>query len=82
MSTETSGLENEKTIQNYAERDGDSPIASADIGENAFEVFKITNEGVDFRTVGWIRASIIFLKSNICPIVTLAFSLSDMVVIL
>lgn len=27
-----------------------------------YEVFKKTNEGVDFRTVGWPRASIIFLK--------------------
>jgi hypothetical protein len=27
-----------------------------------FEVFKKTTEGVDFRTVGWPRASVIFLK--------------------
>lgn len=27
------------------------------------EVFKKTHEGVDFRTVSWQRASIIFLKS-------------------
>jgi hypothetical protein len=27
------------------------------------EVFKKTHEGVDFRTVGWPRASVIFLKS-------------------
>lgn len=27
------------------------------------EVFKKTDEGVDFRTVGWPRASVIFLKS-------------------
>ncbi len=26
------------------------------------EVFKKTHEGVDFRTVGWPRASVIFLK--------------------
>lgn len=26
------------------------------------EVFKKTKDGVDFRTVGWVRASIIFLK--------------------
>ncbi|KAF2086299.1 neutral amino acid permease [Saccharata proteae CBS 121410] len=30
--------------------------------ENDFEVFKKTADGVDFRTVGWVRASIIFLK--------------------
>lgn len=29
------------------------------------EVFKKTKEGVDFRTVGWPRASVIFLKGNI-----------------
>lgn len=27
-----------------------------------YEVFKQTNEGVNFRTVGWLRASVIFLK--------------------
>jgi hypothetical protein len=27
------------------------------------EVFKKTEGGVDFRTVGWMRASVIFLKS-------------------
>lgn len=29
------------------------------------EVFKITLEGVNFRTVGWKRACIIFLKSEL-----------------
>ena len=29
--------------------------------DDAFEVFK-KGEGVDFRTVGWIHASVIFLK--------------------
>ena len=33
---------------------------------NEFEVFKKTTEGVDFRTVGWPRASVIFLKSQSC----------------
>lgn len=28
------------------------------------EVFKKTKEGVDFRTVGWPRASVIFLKGT------------------
>lgn len=28
------------------------------------EVFKKTHEGVDFRTVGWPRASVIFLKGK------------------
>jgi hypothetical protein len=30
----------------------------------ANEVFKKTHDGVDFRTVGWKRASVIFLKSK------------------
>ena len=30
--------------------------------ENDFEVFKKTKDGVDFRTVGWPRAAVIFLK--------------------
>ncbi len=28
----------------------------------AYEVFKLTDNGVDFRTVSWQRATIIFLK--------------------
>lgn len=28
------------------------------------EVFKKTHEGVNFRTVGWPRASVIFLKGR------------------
>jgi hypothetical protein len=28
------------------------------------EVFKKNTDGVDFRTVGWVRASVIFLKSE------------------
>ena len=31
------------------------------------EVFKTTHEGVNFRTVGWPRASVIFLKSKNHP---------------
>lgn len=30
-------------------------------GDNDFEVFK-TGEGVNFRTLGWIKASLIFFK--------------------
>lgn len=30
-----------------------------------FEVFKQTTDGVNFRTVGWPRASVIFLKVSI-----------------
>lgn len=37
---------------------------TGDDSSEEHEVFKKTNEGVDFRTVGWPRASIIFLKSQ------------------
>ncbi|KKY29087.1 putative neutral amino acid [Phaeomoniella chlamydospora] len=40
-----------------------SPATAASIEEeNEFEVFKKTKDGVDFRTVGWPRAAVIFLK--------------------
>lgn len=32
--------------------------------DDAFEVFKRGEGTVDFRTVGWIHASVIFLKSQ------------------
>lgn len=32
--------------------------------DDAFEVFKRDGAGVDFRTVGWVQASVIFLKSK------------------
>lgn len=34
------------------------------------EVFKKTHDGVDFRTVGWPRASVIFLKGTSPTIVS------------
>jgi len=36
--------------------------AKVENNEDAFEVFKRDGAGVDFRTVGWIQASVIFLK--------------------
>lgn len=33
-----------------------------DDAENAFEVFQKQEGKVDFRTVGWVHASVIFLK--------------------
>lgn len=33
--------------------------------EDAFEVFKRGEGTVDFRTVGWVHASVIFLKGKI-----------------
>lgn len=32
--------------------------------DDDFEVFKRTTDGVQFRLVGWVRASVIFLKSK------------------
>ena len=32
--------------------------------DDQFEVFKNGEGNVDFRTVGWIKAAVIFLKSN------------------
>ncbi|KAF9888661.1 hypothetical protein FE257_008419 [Aspergillus nanangensis] len=41
----------------------DTPEPSVEKGDvEDHEVFKKTSEGVDFRTVGWIKASSIFLK--------------------
>lgn len=37
---------------------------SVKVAEDDFEVFKTTTDGVQFRLVGWIRASVIFLKSQ------------------
>lgn len=34
------------------------------VNDDAFEVFKRGEGTVDFRTVGWIHASVIFLKSE------------------
>lgn len=36
--------------------------------DDAFEVFKKGDGAVDFRTVGWIQASVIFLKSEFTPL--------------
>lgn len=36
--------------------------------EDAFEVFKRQEGAVDFRTVSWIHASVIFLKSTLMRI--------------
>lgn len=38
--------------------------------DDAFEVFKKGEGAVNFRTVGWIQASVIFLKSKLWPPIT------------
>jgi len=49
-----------------------SPPSSIRVGsikpaaaDDEFEVFKQTTDGVQFRLVGWIKASVIFLKSKL-----------------
>ena len=37
------------------------------VKDDEFEVFKKGVDGVEFRLVGWKRASIIFLKSALTP---------------
>lgn len=44
-------------------------IAAGDVlpvkgSDDDFEVFKLGTDGVQFRLVGWVRASVIFLKSE------------------
>jgi hypothetical protein len=38
-------------------------VEYAKASDDDFEVFKTTTDGVQFRLVGWIKASVIFLKS-------------------
>jgi hypothetical protein len=62
-----------------------SPQHSNQVGEvtaadDDFEVFKQTTDGVQFRLVGWIKASVIFLKSEYLHLhsrVTLVETASD-----
>lgn len=63
----TSSLE--KTGDNIAPAPDRNSISSIEPGkvenaENNFEVFKSGDGSVEFRTVGWIQASVIFLKSK------------------
>lgn len=46
-------------------RAGEVDYAKA--SDDDFEVFKTTTDGVQFRLVGWIKASVIFLKSAYHP---------------
>ncbi len=62
--TSSHSMKGEKTPHAQAERK--DLLEETDIGigedEEEHEVFKKTSDGVDFRTVGWPVASIIFLK--------------------
>jgi hypothetical protein len=48
---------------------GSTGVIDSQLGDvEDHEVFKKTSDGVDFRTVSWPRATIIFLKGkSICP---------------
>lgn len=46
----------------------DGEVAYAKPADDEFEVFKTNIDGVQFRLVGWLRASVIFLKSMSIPI--------------
>ena len=48
-------------INTLPSRDSDSPEVLKE-SDTEHEVFKITDDGVDFRTVTWPRAAILFLK--------------------
>lgn len=39
-------------------------IAKVENADDSFEVFKKQEGAVDFRTVGWVHASVIFLKGE------------------
>jgi hypothetical protein len=42
---------------------GEVENAVYDPKKDDFEIFKDTTDGVQFRLVGWVKASVIFLKS-------------------
>ncbi len=61
-STKNNSSDDEKAATNYGTGVVEPYYADAEDPLEANEVFKKTHDGVDFRTVGWPRASIIFLK--------------------
>jgi len=50
---------NEDSIETQPASPSSTPT---DEKREAYEIFKLTDDGVDFRTVSWQRATIIFLK--------------------
>lgn len=61
MSDEKKDIETVQASSDRASvRAGSVKFVSDDDGE----VFKTTTDGVQFRLVGWVRASVIFLKSQ------------------
>lgn len=49
-------------IDPVARQSNSIEVGKVDDNNNAFEVFKKEEGAVDFRTVGWVSASVIFLK--------------------
>lgn len=62
---QSAGFDNEKNEIDYATGVMEDIPYDKELEEN--EVFKKNVDGVDFRTVGWPRASVIFLKSMSIP---------------
>ncbi len=60
----TSDMEKAEAITAVPQRNstGSDDAVKLESTEDAFEVFKRDGASVDFRTVGWIQASVIFLK--------------------
>lgn len=63
MSTNSSSNEKGDDISPApGRRSGSVDIVKLENADDAFEIFKREEGAVDFRTVGWIHASVIFLK--------------------
>ena len=63
MSGEANDLKITPIVEPSNEENSDKHEAT-NSGEDAFEIFKRQDGQVDFRTVSWIRASVIFLKGK------------------
>ena len=61
-STKHVGSDDEKGQPQYGNGVVDGGYGDVEDPLEDKEVFKVTHEGVNFRTVGWPRASVIFLK--------------------
>jgi hypothetical protein len=66
-SVKNGSSDDEKAQPNYGRGVVEPYYGDAEVPLEENEVFKKTHEGVDFRTVGWPRASVIFLKSMRAP---------------
>lgn len=60
MSAEEQRLDGEKSMKT----NGNAVKEQSPSIEEGDELFQVTADGVNFRTVGWLHASVIFLKST------------------